>query len=184
MNLSIFSAIASWFRRSPAEAPRLILDGNAAWWPKGTFPLNVWIDGESPGDLALYAVRRCIAAGAPLLLPVSLDHETRDVFYANRDVFRNAIVVQPYVMTDGPGAFRCRTDLRYDKRSAELRNGLIEWNIQPGDFEGNIRRLVHELGHCCGLGHCDGTVMQERTDGRLPAGFNEAQGRYLKGLRG
>lgn len=182
--MSLFSRIAGWFSRQP-EAPRLVLDGRPLWWPKASLPINVWVDGVDASALSLVALAIHGFPGGALMFPVGLETETRNVFFGSRETFRNAIVIQPYTLTGTPGAFRCTSDLRYDKRTGEMRNALIEWNVQPGDTLGNVQRLRHELGHCLGLGHCNGTVMQASGgDWAKVNGFNDAQVSYLRGLRG
>jgi len=181
--MSLFSRIAGWFR-SPGP-PRLLLDGHAAWWPGQSYPLNVWVDGYT-SELSMAAIAVHGMPGAALMFPTLLADSTRNVFFGSRDTFRDAIVIQPYVLTGSPGAFRCTTDLRYDKRTGELRNAFIEWNIHPGSLADNVSRLRHELGHCLGLGHCDGTIMQAQVKpeewARIDR-FNEEQQAYMRGLR-
>jgi len=92
-------------------------------------------------------------------------------------------VIQPYLLTASPGPFKCTADVRYDKRSGELRNGLIEWNVYLDDT-GNLTRLAHELGHALGLAHCEGTIMQAVQPSWMKApGFSAEQRRYLASLR-
>lgn len=181
--MSFFSRLADLFRSGP---PMLMLDGHAAWWSKQELPLNVWVDwGLAAGSTELESV--CFAAirsmpTEALMLPVDLEPATRASFFASWDNKWCAIVIQPYVLTPGPGGFKCTTDYRYDKRTGELRNCLIEWNVFPGDYWGNRNRLMHELGHCLGLGHCDGTVMAPQALSG-PAVWSAAQRRYLEELR-
>ncbi len=181
--MSLFSRIAALFRPS---APKLMLDGHAAWWSQQELPLNVWIDwgltarADDLRGIALETVRSIPTKA--LMLPVDLESTPRSVFFGSRATFTCAIVIQPYVLTPGPGAFKCTTDYRYDKRTGEMRNALVEWNIAPGDYWGNRNRLAHELGHCLGLGHCDGTMMAAQAPSGRPV-WSTAQRRYLMELR-
>lgn len=179
-------SLLSWFRGiTQPKAPRLVLNGHETWWPKESLPINVWLDNDTWSSTALVAARLLRSYGAPLMFPVPLEAETRNRFFASRETFRSAIVIQPYVMTNAPGPFKCTSDIRYDKRTGEMRNALIEWNIYEPSTSENLCFLMHEFGHCLGLGHCDGTVMQERPNpnGWLPPSFNEAQMAYLRGMR-
>lgn len=182
--VSWFSSLVKFFRAP--DAARLVRDGQVLHWKPADLPVNVWVDGgEQSRAAVLSAVRYMRGLGAPLMFPEALEPATRNMFFASRETFQGAIVVQPYVTTEGPGAFRCTSDLRYDKRTGEMRNVLIEWNVSPGDYASNVKRLIHEFGHCLGLAHEPGTIMQDRVSnwGEV-AGFSAAQLRYIKSMRG
>ena len=182
--MSIFSRIAALF--FPPGPPRLNRDGHDLWWDFGKWQrIAVLCDGGAVSipNQAVALVNNASYPGV-LFQAQSLLPETRNAFFGSRDTYQGAIVIQPHEMTSSPRAWRCTSDLRYDKRTGEMRNALIEWNIAPGDWAGNRNRLLHELGHCLGLAHCDGTIMQaSMTDWSKAPWFNDAQVRYLRGLR-
>jgi hypothetical protein len=185
--VNLFSRIYAALTQGP-PAPVLQRDGHKLWWDWHKWiRLPILLDGScdaSAVNVACQAVNATAQAGL-LFAPQPLIPEARNAFYGSRDTYQGAIVIAMYVMTPTPGTWwRCTSDLRYDKRTGEMRNALIEWNVQPGDWRGNQNRLLHELGHCLGLEHCDGTIMQAaRSNWSESMGFDRAQVAYLKGLR-
>lgn len=179
--VSLWSALRGLF--APSGPPRLVLGGHEVWWPREQLPVNVWVDGNTQ-HLGTVALATHGLPGGALMFPVELEDFTRNTFFKSRETFRTAIVVQPYMTAATKGGFRTTTDFRYDKRTGEIRNALIEWTLYPGDEVGNVRRLMHEFGHALGLGHCPGTVMQAVVGNwaELPVLWNAAQERYLRGL--
>lgn len=145
--------------------------GQIICWRRQDVPINVYLDVsmlraeamEPARTIALNVVRQVnVQLGVKaFLLPVEPDRMTLVNFHDTRQtVFQSVLIrAQDWSQGLGVGGWTCTADLELDTRNGQLRNAIVDWFVLGNEAD-QQQTLTHELGHCLGLGHYNGTVMQ------------------------